>query len=32
MKQNDKGDTPKSVADTFSNFSKQINGYAGYAG
>ena len=29
MKQNDKNDSPKSVADTFSNFSKQINGYAG---
>ena len=29
MKQNDKNDSPKSVADTFSNFSKLINGHAG---
>ena len=29
MKQNDQNDSPKSVADTFSNFSKQINGHAG---
>ena len=29
MKQNDKYDTPKSVAEMFSNFSKQIHGYAG---
>ena len=29
MKQNDKYDTPKSVAEMFSNFRKQIHGYAG---
>ena len=29
MKQNDKNDSPKPVADTFSNFSKQMTVYSG---